>query len=297
MDAHRPIRPELLDASPGWRAGLVLDVRPAAAFAWPATCRARPPCPWGRRSAPAKRWPRRLPSIFLPPRHRPLLVVADDAGLARPWPGTWRRGGGLPVDALVLDSASVARLPDHLREAGPARRRLWTPPDWLRRHEALLPPPVLGPALDLACGSGRACVWLAERGYRVTGLDHQPEALDLGARLAASCDVACRFTAADLRRPGALPPGPWALVTAFRFLHRPLLDRLADLTRPGGVACLRTFREPPGYSGHPQSRHRLRRGELPAAFPQGRWDILAHEEGFDGDGLPAAGIVARRRAG
>ena len=163
------------------------------------------------------------------------------------------------------------------------------------RHRDLLPPPALGPALDLGCGSGRACVWLAERGYRVTGIDHQAEALELGARLAAGCGVACTFVAIDLRRPGSLPPGPWGLVTAFRFLERPLLAQLESRVVPGGVVCARTFADRPGYDGHPRPRHRLARGELPALFAGGSWEILVHEEGHDDDGRPAAGIVARRR--
>jgi len=296
VDRDDPIRPAFLDASPGWRAGLVLDVRPPAAFA-AGHLPGAASLPLEPEDRDEDRFATAVPSIFLPPRHRPLLVVADDAGLARALARHLEARGRAPVEALVLDAAALAGLPDRLRETGPARGRLWSPPSWLSRHRSLLPPPALGPALDLACGSGRSCVWLAERGYRVTGLDHQPEALALATRLAGSRGVACRFAVADLRRPEAVPSGPWALVTAFRFLHRPLLDRLAVLVRPGGAACLRTFRDPPGYAGHPRPRHRLGRGELIAAFPPGQWEILAHEEGFDADGLPAAGIVARRLPG
>jgi hypothetical protein len=65
---------------------------------------------------------------------------------------------------------------------------------------------------------------------------------------------------------------------------------------PGGVAMVRTFREAPGYAGHPRPRHRLRPWELTRLFPRGQWEILAHDQGFDPDGRPAAGVVARRKA-
>jgi SAM-dependent methyltransferase len=148
--------------------------------------------------------------------------------------------------------------------------------------------------LDLACGSGRAAVWLAEKGYRVTGIDWQAEALALGGRLAANRKVACRFLAADLRDPEALPPGPWALVLNFRYRQTDLLEKIPGLLQPGGVALVRTFRSAPGYGGHPAPRYRLGPGELLNYFPAGKCEILAHEESHDPDGRPAAGIVARR---
>lgn len=296
MATRDPAWSDRLDSLPGWRRGLVLDVRSSASFG-AGHLRGAVSHPLEPGAGVTADFAALLPSIFLPPRPEPLLVVASSARLAEALATHLRARGRGAVGALGLGPAELAALPPALVERGPSRARLWQPPRWLGRHAGLLPPPALGPALDLACGSGRACVWLAEQGWRTTGLDHQPEALVLGARLAASRNVACRFLAADLRCPDAVPGGPWALVTAFRFLDRPLLARLAGLLRPGGVACVRTFRDAPGYAGHPHPRHRLARGELLRAFPAGLWEVLAHAEDFDADGRPAAGIVARRRPG
>ena len=52
----------------------------------------------------------------------------------------------------------------------------------------------------------------------------------------------------------------------------------------------------PGLAPDLRAAHRLRPGELAHAFAGARWEVLAHEEGFDDDGRPAAGVVARRRA-
>ncbi len=41
-----------------------------------------------------------------------------------------------------------------------------------------------GTALDLACGEGRNAVWLAEQGWRATGVDFSAVALAKGRRMA-----------------------------------------------------------------------------------------------------------------
>lgn len=55
-----------------------------------------------------------------------------------------------------------------------------------------------GRALDLACGEGRNAVWLAERGWRVTGLDFSEVALEKAARLAERRGVEVEWVAADV---------------------------------------------------------------------------------------------------
>jgi len=238
---------------------------------------------------------RDLPSILLPPRECPLLVVAGDQGSAEAVAAAVRDRGRPLTEAVVLTAAGAAALPAEMVRQGSAPGRLWEPPRWLRRHADLLPPPVLGPAVDLGCGSGRAAVWLAARGHRVTGLDHQPEALELGRRLAALTGCRCDFRRADLRRREDWPDGSWALLVATRFLQRDLLAEMAGRLRAGGLAVVRTFRDAPGYGGHPRPRHRLGPRELLGFFRRPDFEILAHGEDFDPDGLPAAGVVARRR--
>lgn len=55
-----------------------------------------------------------------------------------------------------------------------------------------------GRALDLACGEGRNAVWLAERGWRVTGVDFSDVALGKAADLAAGRGVEVDWVVADL---------------------------------------------------------------------------------------------------
>lgn len=272
------------------RSGNILDIRPAETFerAHHRGAASLPlPAGWTADSLEQD-----LPSIFLPPRHEPLTVVADTRAEAEMVAAHLRLRGDRQVTARAF---AAGALPADELAVGPESRPLWSPPPYLRFAEPFLPPPAMGSVLDLACGSGRALVWLAERGYRTMGVDWQPEALEMARRLAASRGVDGEFRAADLRDSAAWPRGPWAIILNFRFLQRELLEEVPRWLQPGGVAVLRTFRDLPGYEGHPHPRHRLGAGELLHVFRAASCEILAHEENFDPDGRPAAGIVVRRR--
>jgi SAM-dependent methyltransferase len=53
-------------------------------------------------------------------------------------------------------------------------------------------------AIDLGCGAGNYAVWLASRGFHVTGVDVSAAAVGMAARLASARGVTCRFVQADL---------------------------------------------------------------------------------------------------
>jgi SAM-dependent methyltransferase len=55
-----------------------------------------------------------------------------------------------------------------------------------------------GRALDVACGSGRNAVWLAGRGWKVTGVDFSEVALEQAGGLAAERGVEVEWVHADL---------------------------------------------------------------------------------------------------
>jgi len=287
---------------PAWQLGNILDIRPADEFERGHFRRAV--------SIPVKvpaDLEGLLPSIFLPPRQEPLIVVAGEPDAARAVCEFLQGRGRSEVAVLRLGPDDLSGLPPAEIETGPSARHLWRPPEFLARWQELLPPPEAGPVLDLGAGSCRAAVWLAERGYRVTAVDRDPEALALGRRLAASRGLGpgqpgpmkgrCEFAVADLRDPEQVPAGRWAAVLVFRYLERGLLARLAKLLLPGGVAMVRTFRDAPGFAGPPRRRFRLEAGELLRLFPRAKFTVLAHEEGLDPDGRPAAGIVARLGGG
>jgi 2-polyprenyl-3-methyl-5-hydroxy-6-metoxy-1,4-benzoquinol methylase len=55
-----------------------------------------------------------------------------------------------------------------------------------------------GRALDLACGEGRNAIWLAERGWRVTGVDFSEVAISKARALAESRGAEVEWVVADV---------------------------------------------------------------------------------------------------
>ena len=97
----------------------------------------------------------------------------------------------------------------------------------------------VGRALDLGCGEGRNAVWLAQRGWQVTGVDFSQVGLDKAARLAEQRGVSVQWVLADL--VDFVPaPGAFDLVAIF-YLHIPgaamreVLARAATALAPGGT--------------------------------------------------------------
>ncbi|MGV0805686.1 class I SAM-dependent methyltransferase [Mycolicibacterium setense] len=145
--------------------------------------------------------------------------------------------------------------------------------------------PVAGSALDIACGTGRGAVWLAQRGLRVWGLDVSGVAIDRANALAERCGISdgCRFDVADLDE--GLPPGPPVdVVLCHRFRDRRLDRALIERLSPGGLLAISALSE----VGAAPGPYRTPPGELVAAFDE--LELIASGEG-DGE----AWLLARAR--
>lgn len=92
----------------------------------------------------------------------------------------------------------------------------WNKPDppamLVEMVEAGIVPPC--DTVDLGCGAGNYAVWLAARGFRVTGIDLSANAIALAVRLAESQGASCRFLQGDLTAEV-----PDDLVGAFDFAY------------------------------------------------------------------------------
>jgi len=99
-----------------------------------------------------------------------------------------------------------------------------------------LPP---GRALDLGCGAGRSAIWLAERGWEVTGVDFSRVALERARRLARARGVVIDWVEEDLRTYEP-PESSFDLVLVL-YVHLPaqerrkVLRRVTAALRPGGA--------------------------------------------------------------
>lgn len=209
----------------------------------------------------------------LPPRNTVVPVVGPNA-LARATV-EWLRAHGR--------RAAVESTFNYASTADPRLGRLWHPTAFLGKVVQHWRP---GAALDLACGVGRDAVYLASLGWRVTAVDVLPDALDrargLAGRYAAAIEPV-EWCLMDLEREAPTFERVFDLVVGFRYLHRPLFERLPDWLRPGGHVLYETFttlhRE---RHGRPASdAHVLNPGELPQLLA--RFNLRHHSEAWRGE--------------
>ena len=160
----------------------------------------------------------------------------------------------------------------------------------LRDTAAQLPP---GRALDLACGSGRNALWLAEQGWSVTAVDGAPAAIEILRARASRRAVNVDARVADLEKHEySIERSAWDLIAIGYYLQRDLFEPAKSGVAPGGlllaIVHITEPAEEPTYK-------RMIPGELKRYFED--WKILHYYEGKPKDPehrRPVAEIVARR---
>ncbi len=191
--------------------------------------------------------------------------IEADARGATTVPGVWVAGNVTDVQAQVVTAAASGLaagaalngdlIAEETRDAVEARRRdrvygeaAWDaryrsrPQNWsgdpnplLVREIADLPP---GTALDAGSGEGADAIWLASRGWQVTGAELSTLAIERAAAQADRLGMPVSWQHLDLTREPA--PGIYDLVCAF-YLHLPAPQRhalwrhLAAAVAPGGT--------------------------------------------------------------
>lgn len=144
---------------------------------------------------------------------------------------------------------------------------------WLQRWAHLIAPG--GTVLDVACGSGRHVRWLAERGFRVTGVDRNAEAL-------AGLGGIAETVLADIEAgpwPAALAGRRFDAVLVTHYLWRPLTATLLSSLAEGGVYLHETFADGQQDFGKPsRPEFLLQPGEL-LAMTAGLHTV-AYEDGL-----------------
>ena len=168
-----------------------------------------------------------------------------------------------------------------------------TPSSWLTSNAHLLPSS--GRALDVACGSGRHAIWLAEQGFHTFAVDRDPDAIRVLSEEAARRKLPLEARVLDLERDSVeLDPPDYDLIVVVHYLHRPLFAALLRALRPGGVLVYETFTRAQAARGRPTNpAFLLESGELPRLVQP--LAILASREG-DYDGRMVASVIARRRS-
>jgi len=184
------------------------------------------------------------------------------------------------------------------------------PAPFLREILPLLGKP--GTALELAMGEGRNAVFLAELGWKVTGLEltragiakaealgrergvhtwrHERGSTPSKPLVAPSPGVL--LAQGDLSSE-ELPAGPWDLILVVNFLIRPVLPKIKRALRSGSFLAYETFTvQQLAFEGGPRSKEfLLEPGELREAFAE--LDVWTYREWTAGKGV--ASLLARKR--
>src|SRR5260370_32761514 len=166
-----------------------------------------------------------------------------------------------------------------------------------------------GPAIDVACGTGRHALLLDERGQQVTAIDFSTTALDILEARARGTRVPVRrskgfheaersfrggleLMQADLERT-EFPERCYDLVLCLQYPQRSLFRQMARPLRPDGVLLFETYtRAQLAFSGGLRNpAYLLETGELREAFPE--LSVEFYRELRAGQGV--AVLVTRKR--
>lgn len=147
------------------------------------------------------------------------------------------------------------------------------PSPWITEHATLIS--AGGRVLDLACGSGRHSIWLAQQGYQVDAIDRDASAL---AGMSHINNIHVHI--ADLEADEVYTFNHhYDGIIVSRYLYRPLLNTLALILNPKGVLIYETFMLGNERYGKPSSPNFLLQPDelLDAYSPVLR--IVAFEQG------------------
>lgn len=151
-----------------------------------------------------------------------------------------------------------------------------------------------GRALDVACGTGRHALLLAERGWQVTAVDSSAVALELLQVRAKERGVFVDSVVADLERGEfAIEPQTYDLIVVTCYLQRDLFPALRAGVKPSGliVAVIAMLDDDPQVKPM-NPAFLLASGELSAQFQD--WDLLHEAESKSAGKRAMAEIIARR---
>jgi tellurite methyltransferase len=172
----------------------------------------------------------------------------------------------------------------------------------------LLPLLPRGPALDVACGTGRHSLLLGARGQHLTAVDWSGAGLEVLESRARAEGIPIRrissteqivkrhhggidLVQADLEQL-QLPENTFELILCVQYLQRSLFPELERALRPDGFLLFETFtRAQLEFNGGPRNpEYLLDSGELRTAFSELR--VIFHRELRAGQGI--ASLLAQK---
>jgi tellurite methyltransferase len=132
--------------------------------------------------------------------------------------------------------------------------------------------------LDMGMGEGRNAVFLARKGYKVTGVDISSVAVKKSRALAREFGVRINGIVASLEKY-RIPDGTLDAIICFYYVDRNLNKKMTKWLKPGGVLIYEAYtdlqRQIKGYQKY-DKRYLLRSSELLTMFP--KMKVLKYEE-------------------
>ncbi|MGZ3686806.1 MAG: class I SAM-dependent methyltransferase [Bdellovibrionota bacterium] len=162
---------------------------------------------------------------------------------------------------------------------------------FLKENVGRLP---LGTALVLPMEQGRNAVFLAKKGFNVTGIDFSDAALTKARHLAKENGVVVTGINGDLNEYN-VEPEKWDVIAAMDFYRPRLIAQIKRGLKHGGVVVTENYTtEQMKNEKGPKMRrdYLLKPGELRALFSD--FEILVYRETNDGS-KALASLVARKR--
>src|SRR3990172_1969622 len=124
-----------------------------------------------------------------------------------------------------------------------------------------------GRALDLACGTGRNALYLAEKGYDVTAIDISPQAIALAKDMAREKGLKINWIIADLDNY-AIQGQYDLIVISFFHVNRNMVSSVINALKKGGILLYENHMLSPSSAEDEAHKHRfhLKPGELGQLF-------------------------------
>jgi len=142
-------------------------------------------------------------------------------------------------------------------------------------------------------GEGRNTIYLARMGFDVEGVDVSAEAVKAALEVAQQAGVSIKTQVADLEAGYRIEREAFDVIICFNYLQRPLIPKMKDGLRKGGMVVYETFTVDQAKFGPPRNpNHLLKHNELLDAFRDFR--CLRYYEGIVAGRKASAGIVAQK---
>lgn len=166
-----------------------------------------------------------------------------------------------------------------------------SPAKFLSKNFNYIPPN--SKILDVGMGEGRNAVFLARKGYKVTGVDISSAAIRKASRLAQEFGVRIKAVNTSMQNY-KVEKGSFDSIICFYYVDRELSQKFYDWLRPGGVLIFESHtdhqRKIRGSEQY-EEKYLLRPGELLKLFP--RFNVLKYEEPLHAEEYTASIILQK----